>query len=576
MAAPTFTAVEAGATDAGGAWGPFPITTAVGQVFIFQALQDGTTDGAIGFTFGDQVANLAGTDSAATQIVGPNADGSWPIGSAANARQFLWIGRKGSGSVASVSGTNSTSEDLYLRTYYFNDVSTGTTLATVIENGVALDTLLGTAATADSVQGASGTAEMLGQPFTPTASGNINQVSAILGTSSSPSDNLIIEIQSDSAGSPSGTSLGNVATVAGGSLSTTLTTFTYSFTPVAVTGGTQYWLVFRRDGARDTTNYFRIGDAGTTIDASAVGKASSSGTWSSLGTTIHALVSGTAGTAAYHSATTGTISDVAVTTLGPDRLALNFVGINDDNAIPVLSQATGQGWAEPTIEYADATGTDASIGIQGAWPASISSGPGGGLLSVGAGTTTEKQAQQFTTSVALTITDVTFTVLKSGAPADNLIIEIQSDSAGVPSGSVVGTATVAASTLTTSLLTYRVSLSASLSAATTYHLVFSRSGALNGAQFYQIGTGSSDSLTDAGWGTETYTTGAWSETSTNELSFALHTATDISAGATIDGGTATNVDATDGWGVVGFALIGTTVVAESTSYSKAGSFMEIF
>jgi hypothetical protein len=50
--------------------------------------------------------------------------------------------------------------------------------------------------------------------------------------------------------------------------------------------------------------------------------------------------------------------------------------------------------------------------------------------------------------------------------------------------------------------------------------------------------------------------------------FGLLTSTDV-AGGTINGGTFTQADAGDGWGVVGFALIGTTVV-DTTYYPRHG------
>jgi len=140
MAAPSFLEAGTGQTDAGGAWAlTTGLSVADGNVIIFQLLQDGTTNGAVVMDgVNPALANLAGTTSALTLIPGPNADSSWPIGSAATGRQFLWIGRAAGGSTnAGISGTNSTSEDLYLRCYEFTNVSTGTTLATVIENGTA-------------------------------------------------------------------------------------------------------------------------------------------------------------------------------------------------------------------------------------------------------------------------------------------------------------------------------------------------------------------------------------------------------------------------------------------------------
>jgi hypothetical protein len=106
-------------------------------MLVYHILQDGNTDGAVTVTGAANIAALDGTANTATRVPGPNADGSWPVGSPAAARQHIFLARTTSTSAPSLSGGNSTSEDLYFRYYVFSDVSTGTTLATVIENGSA-------------------------------------------------------------------------------------------------------------------------------------------------------------------------------------------------------------------------------------------------------------------------------------------------------------------------------------------------------------------------------------------------------------------------------------------------------
>jgi hypothetical protein len=148
MAAPTLVAASGQQTDAGGAWGEvFPDSVgAIGNVFILQILQDGGTNGAVALTSSNFVNKLDGT-------AGWTSIGTFAVGGSTEARQHLWIGRATSTTAAQApgaTGTNSTSEDLYIRFYEFQDVSTGTTLATVIENGSAGATVnsTGTSATA--------------------------------------------------------------------------------------------------------------------------------------------------------------------------------------------------------------------------------------------------------------------------------------------------------------------------------------------------------------------------------------------------------------------------------------------
>ena len=154
MAAPNaITGLGVGATDAGGAWTytcGAPGSGGAGTVVILQILQDGATNGAVTVSSGTNIENLVGTDNVWTQIPGPNADGSFPVGASSEARQHLYIGRQLSASAPTAAGGNSTSEDLYIRSYPFNNVNTGTTLANVIENGSAGATAngVGTSATA--------------------------------------------------------------------------------------------------------------------------------------------------------------------------------------------------------------------------------------------------------------------------------------------------------------------------------------------------------------------------------------------------------------------------------------------
>lgn len=135
---PTWVASSTGATDAGGAWS-FTCSApgAAGRVIIVQIYQDGNTNGAVTVTGATNIENLAGTDNAWTQIPGTNADGSWLVGQTSVGRHFIYIGRSLSTSAPTISGGNSTSEDLYIIAHEFQDVNTGTTLADVIENSSA-------------------------------------------------------------------------------------------------------------------------------------------------------------------------------------------------------------------------------------------------------------------------------------------------------------------------------------------------------------------------------------------------------------------------------------------------------
>jgi len=97
-------------------------------------------------------------------------------------------------------------------------------------------------------------------------------------------------------------------------------------------------------------------------------------------------------------------------------------------------------------------------------------------ITTSAVTTNDKLAQSFEISTASTVSEVDLYLKKVGAPTGNLTVEIQTDSAGEPSGTAVtnGTSnTVSASTLTTSFadITFSFASNPSLASGTTYWIV---------------------------------------------------------------------------------------------------------
>ena len=72
----------------------------------------------------------------------------------------------------------------------------------------------------------------------------------------------------------------------------------------------------------------------------------------------------TRGSTGVSAGTSATASDAAVTTLGPDRLVVNLLAIDDDNAVDAFTGQTGGTWSEAVAEYATQSGTDGCIQIQ--------------------------------------------------------------------------------------------------------------------------------------------------------------------------------------------------------------------
>lgn len=71
----------------------------------------------------------------------------------------------------------------------------------------------------------------------------------------------------------------------------------------------------------------------------------------------------------------------------------------------------------------------------------------------------------------------------SGTPSDHLRVGIQADSAGSPSGTFLDSTTIDP---TSSAVTYTSALNASLTAGSTYWVVFERTGGLDAANFYRV------------------------------------------------------------------------------------------
>src|SRR3990167_2404058 len=109
------------------------------------------------------------------------------------------------------------------------------------------------------VYGGTGNLQEEAQEFTPTASIICHQIKLYLYKTGSPTDNVYLTIRTDSSGLPSGTILGTSGTIAGSSIATVGTEYTFTFTtPVLLSSGVTYHFVISRDGARDTANYYRI------------------------------------------------------------------------------------------------------------------------------------------------------------------------------------------------------------------------------------------------------------------------------------------------------------------------------
>jgi len=113
---------------------------------------------------------------------------------------------------------------------------------------------------------------------------------------------------------------------------------------------------------------------------------------------------------------------------------------------------------------------------------------------VGQSVVTEKQAMVIFGN-GVDFTTLNLAIKKQGSPTDNLIVRIETDSSGEPSGTLVdanATDTVAGAGLSTSYVDTALTMAGTinLTAGTKYWLVISRSGGNSGSNYFKIGGGS--------------------------------------------------------------------------------------
>lgn len=290
----------------------------------------------------------------------------------------------------------------------------------------------------------------------------------------------------------------------------------------------------------------------------------------SAGTTLATVIENATagGTSTAGPTASATVSDASVQTLGADRLALNFIGINDDNLQGEFTGESNGNFTTLVGAYADSGGTDASVGLAGSYatPLSAAGGLGGfsNLHGDGGAASFEQQGQQFTTVGAITTSAVRAFLRREGSPSDDVVIELQTDDGtNRPSGTVLGSQSFTGSAIDSSGIGtwLQADISVSLSASTKYWVVIRRTAANDSVNRYGVAVATNTSVYSGG-GQSIKSGGTWPAAISTDLAFAVISTAD-QAGVTIDGGTWTQVDATDTWATVGFALIGTTAPASA-------------
>lgn len=137
-------------------------------------------------------------------------------------------------------------------------------------------------------------------------------------------------------------------------------------------------------------------------------------------------------------------------------------------------------------------------------------------------TTSWRQAQSFAPGSTCDVTRVRLQIGQYGSPADNLYVEIQSDSgSNKPSNTVLGTSgNVSGALATTSdaWLSFDFATAVTLTASTKYWIVLGRTGSADGGKAYQLRYNSTSQIASAGQSVGN-SSNVWSAEATGDLAF---------------------------------------------------------
>jgi len=418
----------------------------------------------------------------------------------------------------------------------------------------------------DLAVGQSAANERRSQGFKVLTDRSVSEVRLWLKKSGAPTDNLTVEIQTDSGGLPSGTVVTNglSSAVAGSSVGSSYGWVILNFSvPPQLTAGTQYHLVLRRSGSADAANYYLWGAdqsspaysngagsvyplalssyAETNVDTDlAVGQNATNErraqgfnvlTDRSVGEVrlwlkksgaptdnLTLQIQTDSGGLPSGVVTNGTSNAVAGTSIGSSYGSIAF-----DFATPpdlmaglqyhlVLKRSGSADAANYYLWGADQSSPAYSDGAGGVYPLVLSSYAETNVdtdLAVGQATANQRRAQGLKVLTDRSVSQVRLWLKKSGAPSDNLTVEIQTNSGGLPSGTVVtnGTSNAVAGTSIGSSygwITFDFTGLVQLTAGTQYHLVLKRSDTWSGTNYYVWGADqSSPGYTDGAgsvWG----------------------------------------------------------------------------
>ncbi len=196
------------------------------------------------------------------------------------------------------------------------------------------------------------------------------------------------------------------------------------------------------------------------------------------------LADGTQGGVKYSGAG-GEASELAAGTSG------QFLKTQGAGANPIWADLPASG-NDATVTAGEYLVAGKAVYIENASTASITAltidTAGSNFFRLGELTGNQKRAQSFQIAAGAGVSSVKIYLTKDGTPADNLTVAIQADSAGAPSGSDLAAGTLAGGSIGAAA-DHTIALSAvvNILPATTYWIVFGRSGSVDAANYYDVG-----------------------------------------------------------------------------------------
>jgi hypothetical protein len=129
--------------------------------------------------------------------------------------------------------------------------------------------------------GETSSSEAVAQSFTTSGAIDVNEIRVPIQKFGSPTDNVSLQIWSDSSSTPNASLATADNLYTGANISITNSWLTFQFAaPVSLSASTKYWIVVQRSGAVDAVNYYRWVANGTGVYAGGGRSLRVSGVWS--------------------------------------------------------------------------------------------------------------------------------------------------------------------------------------------------------------------------------------------------------------------------------------------------------